>query len=77
MKKVICLKTGEVFESMKAAAASAGVDKSVMSKHLSGKYLTAGGMIYMIYDPGWTPEQLKQAKKDRLNQLYGNAVLIF
>lgn len=74
--KVRCMKTGESFDSLTDAATYAGVDKSVMSKHLAGKIFSAGGMIYMKYDPDWTPEQLEKASKERLNQLYGNAVLI-
>lgn len=74
--KVRCMKTGEIFDSLTDAAEYAGVDKSVMSKHLSGKIFSAGGMCYMRYNPKWTPAELEQATKERMNQLYGNAVLI-
>lgn len=75
--KVICLKTGAKFDSLKDAAAYAGVDKSAMSKHLKAKRLTAGGMVFMVYDPEWSPDEFRMMRKRWLNKLYGEAILIF
>lgn len=42
-KKVICLDTGEVFESVKAAAMSVGRKINSMSTHLHGRTASCGG----------------------------------
>ncbi len=42
-RPVICLDTGEYFESVKDAARSIGVKIPSMSGHLSGRYKTCGG----------------------------------
>lgn len=45
-KRIICLNTGEVFESMAAAAKSAGVQPCEMSRQINGKRKTIRGKIY-------------------------------
>ena len=42
-KPVICIETGEVFESVNDAAAKAGISRSCVSMALTGKTKTAGG----------------------------------
>lgn len=42
-KKVKCVETGEIFESISAAAASVNRGKSGISSCLSGRYKTCGG----------------------------------
>lgn len=77
--KVMCVNTGQRFESVKAAAASAGVDKSVMHRHLSGQLRTAGGMVYMRITPNATQEQIEQQRRERIRQICEDnlGILIF
>lgn len=49
-KKVICLDTGEIFESVGEAARYAGRRMSTMSRHLHGERATCGGKRYQFYD---------------------------
>lgn len=44
MKKVICVETGEIFESVSSAAASVNRCANTMSKHLKGGSKTCGGL---------------------------------
>lgn len=76
---IMCVNTGERFDGVKVAAASAGVDKSVMHRHLSGRLRTAGGMVYMRVDPDDTPEQIEQKRMDRIKQICEDnlGILIF
>lgn len=46
VKKVRCIETSEVFESVGAAAEHAGVKISTMSRHLSGQSFTCGKAKY-------------------------------
>ena len=68
--EVMCLNTGERFGSITEAAASAGVDKSVMSKHLNGKLKSAGGKAYMKINPNETPNQIEAHRRARFAELY-------
>ena len=43
-KRVLCVETGEIFDSVKAAAASVGVNAQAVSDCLRGKRKTSGGM---------------------------------
>lgn len=47
-KIVKCVETGEIFGSVNEAAESAGVDRTVMSKHINGKTDHAAGLHYQI-----------------------------
>lgn len=53
-KIVKCVDTGEIFETAKAAAKSAGVDPVTMSKHLNGKRDHLFGMTYEVVGIGTT-----------------------
>lgn len=48
MKSVKCIETGEVFESISAAAKARGIPKSSISAACSGKLQTAGGKHWKI-----------------------------
>lgn len=65
-KKVICLNTGEVFESMAAAARSVNVQPCEMSRAINGKRKTIRGKIYeelpLDYDPDY-PSELYAARR--------------
>lgn len=80
---VLCINTGEIFRSVTAAADAAGVDKSGMSRHLSGKQATVNGKIYMVIEPDLTPRQIEDAKRAKLEELKRkriqdlNEILIF
>lgn len=52
-KRIICLNTGEVFESMAAAAKSADVQPCEMSKAINGKRKTIRGKIYEALPDQW------------------------
>lgn len=47
-KLVKCLETGQIFESVKAAAEQAGVSRTKMSKHLNGHTPSVEGIHYEI-----------------------------
>ena len=47
-KIVKCLETGEIWESVKAAAEALGVSPSTMSKHLNGHKDHISGMSFII-----------------------------
>lgn len=51
-KLVKCLETGQIFESVKAAAEQAGVDSPNMSKHLNGRSGSVNGKHYEIVGLG-------------------------
>ena len=42
-KPIVCLETGEVFNSAKEAALALGIDRTSISNNLNGRYKTAGG----------------------------------
>ena len=50
-KPVICIETGEIFESVKSAAAKAGVTHSCVSMALNGRGKTAGGYRWAYLNP--------------------------
>lgn len=49
-KFVICLETGQIFQSITAAAASVNRKKSTMCRHLQGITKTCGGMHFELWD---------------------------
>ena len=49
-KKVQCVETGEIFESVAAAATAMKRDKSTMSYHLNGRTQTCAGKHFKYYD---------------------------
>lgn len=53
-KIVKCVDTGEIFETAKAAAESAGVTASNMSRHLNGHTNSISGMTYEVVGVGTT-----------------------
>ena len=48
-KKVRCIETGEIFNSVKAAAESVGRKTSTMSRHLHGDTQTCGNKHFEFY----------------------------
>lgn len=48
-KKVKCIETGEIFDSVKAAAESVGRKTSTMSRHLHGNTKFCGGYHFEFY----------------------------
>ena len=48
-KKVVCVETGEVFESVKEAAEYIQVNRSNISNHLGGRLKTVGGYHWRWY----------------------------
>lgn len=51
-KKVVCIETGKVFDSVKEAAQSIQLNRSNISNHLAGRLKTAGGYHWRWYDNG-------------------------
>lgn len=49
-RKVQCVETGEIFETVTAAARAVNRDKATMSKHLNGKTQTCAGLHFKYYD---------------------------
>lgn len=49
-QRVLCVSTGRVYESMKAAARELGVAAGSISSAISGKRRRAGGYIVEAYD---------------------------
>lgn len=50
-KPIICIDTGEIFDSVNSAAAKAGVTRSCVSMALNGKMKTAGGYRWEYLNP--------------------------
>lgn len=50
-KPIICIDTGEIFDSVKSAAVSVGVSRSCISMALNGKMKTAGGYRWAYLNP--------------------------
>lgn len=53
-KMVECLETGQIWKTVKDAAAAAGVSASTMSKHLNGRTDHIDGLVYSIIGFGST-----------------------
>lgn len=72
-QRVLCLNTGTVYGSASEAAAAAGVDKSMMSRHLRGHYKSVKKQIYVYYtlDQDPTPAQLAAITKAYINRCFG------
>jgi len=49
-KKVLCVETGEIFESVHEAERQTGVNQSTISKACSGKRKTAGGYHWQFFE---------------------------
>ena len=50
VKKVLCVETGQIYESVKQAASSAGCDRSNISSACTGPRKTAGGYHWKYVD---------------------------
>lgn len=50
-KPIICIDTGEIFDSVKSAAAKVGVNRSCVSGALTGRWKTAGGYRWHYLTP--------------------------
>lgn len=72
-KKIMCINTGEVYDSQASAAYAAGVDHSTMSKHISGKIKTVKNRVYIEIDPAliWVEDDIKKLRKRELNRIFG------
>lgn len=72
--KVICLNTGEIYDTVTAAAQAEVVNKSSMARMLNGDMRTLHGKIYAYYTDdmqAMDPEELIRARKQALNRAYG------
>ena len=49
-RRVICIETGEIYESLNDAARAINRKVQAMSRHLSGKYQTCAGLHFKYYD---------------------------
>ena len=49
-RRIICIETGEIFETVTAAAKSVNRNHSTMCNHLRGKYKTCAGKHFKYYD---------------------------
>lgn len=63
-KKVICIETGKVFETIRDAAKWAGVNEKGIGDACRGKYITFGGYHWKFED-GSSPEIEREPKKPR------------
>lgn len=63
-KKVKCLESGIIYESMSAAARSMGVTSSAMSSHLSGRIRSIKGR-HFSYTGEVTPPEKSYKRKER------------
>lgn len=73
-KRVICLNTGDIYETVSAAAQAEAVNKSSMARMLSGELHTLNGKIFAYYTDemqAMDPETLIRARKQALNRAYG------
>lgn len=59
-KKVLCIESGEVFDSIKLAAISLGVHRSSINNVLNGRAVTAGGKHFLYVDG--KNEKVRQSK---------------
>ena len=50
-KPIICIDTGEIFDSVKSASASVGISRSCVSMALTGSIKTAGGYHWAYLNP--------------------------
>lgn len=58
MTKIVrCVETGEIFDSVKKAAETAGVDRSYMSNHLNGRSDHISGQHYEIIGLSTKPQK--------------------
>lgn len=74
---VMCLNDCTVYESAAAAAACVGVNKSTMSRHLSGKTQTVKGKEYVYIDPmvRWNPERLQEIQREEFRRRHGILII--
>lgn len=72
--KVICLNTGEIYDTVTSAAQAEAVNKSSMARMLSGEMRTLHGKIFAYYTEdmqAMDPEDLIRVRKQALNRAYG------
>ena len=62
-KAVLCVETNQIFDSIKAASRWAGVSKSLISRVLSNKKLTAGGYHWKILEDYYADANERIPKK--------------
>lgn len=73
-RQVICLNTGEIYDTVTAAAQAEAVNKSSMARILNGELHTLNGKIFCYYTDemqAMDPEALIRARKQALNRAYG------
>lgn len=72
--KVICLNTGEIYETVTAAAQAEAVNKSSMARAVNGEIKQLHGKIYTYYTEemqAMDPSELIRVRKQALNRAYG------
>lgn len=76
---IYCINSDTVYESITAAAAAAGVDKSAMSKHVNGKRKTANGYVYVKINAETSGEELQKIRAEKIGQMIADdyGILIF
>lgn len=65
-KKVRCIETGEIFESVKAAAESVGRKSSTMSRHLHGNTKFCGNYSFEFYVEEQEEQKEQEEKEDEI-----------
>lgn len=55
-KKVLCVETGKVYDSIMEAAAELNLDNSHITKCCNGRYKTTGGYHWKYYNPSTLPK---------------------
>lgn len=68
-RKVICLDTNEIFETIKEAASKYNVDRSCISDCCTGKHKTCMGLHFQYYDSG---KPLKDRTKKPVHSIKPN-----
>ena len=67
-KPIICIDTGEIFDSVKSAAVKVGVNPSAISAVLNGRVKTAGGYRWAYLNPADKISEETSERKRRANR---------
>lgn len=72
--KIMCLNTGEIYQSIAAAAQAEGVNRSSITRQLTGEIKSVKGKVYCYYTDEISkldPDEMIRMRKQALNQKFG------
>lgn len=73
---VLCINSGDVYPSARAAASAIGVTESSMSNHLSGKRKTCNGFLFVRLNGSESEDEIIEIRCRYLQDVYGIAIII-